>query len=136
MEKILKIQEIEFKLKETDSYYDTYGGYEIVTDQQTIRIGISNDAQCCENFGYVMSEDILTDFIGASLISISSVDEALNKVKIDTDEGDGDRSTSCMFINFETSQGLLQFVAYNTHNGYYGHHAVLISNQLNKSETL
>lgn len=32
-----------------------------------------------------------------------------------------------MFINVETTNGLLQFVAYNEHNGYYGHEVKLVS---------
>lgn len=34
---------------------------------------------------------------------------------------------SAMFINVETTKGLLQFVAYNEHNGYYGHDVLLVS---------
>jgi hypothetical protein len=34
---------------------------------------------------------------------------------------------SAMFINVETTKGLLQFVAYNEHNGYYGHEVKLVS---------
>ncbi len=41
-----------------------------------------------------------------------------------------------MFVNLETNVGLLQFVAYNSHNGYYGHDAVLVSKQLNLTEAL
>ena len=26
-----------------------------------------------------------------------------------------------MFVNFVTSKGVMQFVLYNEHNGYYGH---------------
>ena len=45
-------------------------------------------------------------------------------------------SGGAMFVNLETSEGLLQFVAYNAHNGYYGHEAVLVSKQLNHEERL
>ena len=41
-----------------------------------------------------------------------------------------------MFVNVETDKGLLQFVAYNEHNGYYGHEACVISKHLNESEYL
>ena len=34
---------------------------------------------------------------------------------------------SAMFINVETTRGLLQFAAYNEHNGYYGHDVLLVS---------
>lgn len=36
-------------------------------------------------------------------------------------------SISAMFINVETTRGLLQFAAYNEHNGYYGHDVLLVS---------
>ena len=41
-----------------------------------------------------------------------------------------------MFVNITTSKGVLQFVAYNEHNGYYGHSACVISKQLNHEECL
>ena len=40
MEKILRIEESNFKINEKS--YGGYDGYEIVTDKQTIRIGISD----------------------------------------------------------------------------------------------
>ena len=43
---------------------------------------------------------------------------------------------SAMFVNFETSNGTFQLTMYNTHNGYYGHSAVLVSKQLNVREIL
>lgn len=36
-------------------------------------------------------------------------------------------AVSAMFINVETTKGLLQFVAYNEHNGYYVHEVKLVS---------
>ena len=44
-----------------------------------------------------------------------------SNMKEDLDAG------SAMFINVETTNGLLQFVAYNEHNGYYGHEVKLVS---------
>jgi len=41
-----------------------------------------------------------------------------------------------MFVDLKTDRGKLQFVAYNEHNGYYGHEAEVICNQLNHSEVL
>ncbi len=38
---------------------------------------------------------------------------------------------SCMFVDLITNRGVLQFTAYNNHNGYYGHDAKVISTQLN-----
>ena len=40
---------------------------------------------------------------------------------------------SAMFINVETTKGLLQFAAYNEHNGYYGHGVKLVSKYNDKT---
>jgi hypothetical protein len=119
MEKILKI-------KETD--FDNFTGFQILTNLQTISIGISNEQQCCENFGCIITNDEIDEFLNSELIEISITDTVLNNKKIKELEYlkyEGE----AMFINLETSKGLLQFVAYNEHNGYYGHYDILISNQ-------
>lgn len=130
MEKIVKIEETNFTKKE-GSWLSNYEGFVIATDKQLIKVGISSGQSCCENFGTLMSEDNLSEFEGAELFKIEVTDTALKTYEIDTEWGGG-----CMFVNFNTSNGLLQFVAYNEHNGYYGHEAIVISEQLNHSETL
>ena len=137
MEKIIKIESVTFKKKEDD--YTEYEGYQIITDKQTIKLAIDNGGQCCENFGYFMSEDNIEEFVGASLISVEVVDTLLNTEKLKTNcnsYGSDWDDTYVMFVNINTDKGLLQFVAYNEHNGYYGHEALVISEQLNHSETL
>lgn len=128
MEKIIRIEEAD-----TGSRYDYNGksGYNVITDKQTIFVGIANGQNCCENWGYMMSNDDLDSFSGAELKSIEIVDEALNKETM-VDMYDG----AAMFVNFETDKGTLQFVAYNEHNGYYSHEAVVVSKELNHSEHL
>lgn len=132
MEKILRIEETNFKTDEKG--WSNYDGYQIITDQQTIKIGISSGQCCCENFGCIITNDDIKDFIDSSLLGISITDTALNNKKIEEIEylGEG----GAMFVNIETSEGLLQFVAYNSHNGYYGHDAVLVSKQLNYEDCL
>lgn len=128
MEKIIAIVEID----ETEGY-TSYSGFMIKTTKQNIKLLIDNMQSCCENWGYFMSEDDLGSFIGSEVLNVSLTDTALNTKKVDEIgiyEGD------TMFVNIETSNGLLQFVAYNEHNGYYGHEAKVISEQLNHSETL
>lgn len=132
MEKILRIEETSFKTSEKD--WNTFDGYQIITDDQTIKIGISNCQSCCEIFGCIITNDDTAEFIGKELKSISIVDAALNNKKIE--ELEYLDSGGAMFVNLETSVGLLQFVAYNAHNGYYGHDAVLVSKQLNHEEGL
>lgn len=117
MEKILKIEETSFDGKD---------GFVITTDQQEIKLGIDNGQSCCENWGYFMSEDDLSEFVGSNLISVKVVDTALKRRDEIEDLYEGD----AMFVNIETSNGLLQFVAYNEHNGYYGHEACVISKQV------
>jgi hypothetical protein len=50
MEKILRIEETTFKTNEKD--WSIYEGFQIITDQQTIKVGISNGQSCCESWGY------------------------------------------------------------------------------------
>ena len=132
MEKILRIEETNFKTKERS--WGGFDGYQIITDQQTIQIGISDGQCCCESFGCIITNDETKEFIGAELLGISITDTALNNKKIE--ELEYLDCGGAMFVNLETSEGLLQFVAYNSHNGYYGHEAVLISKQLNHEEGL
>lgn len=132
MEKILSIKEESFKLNEKD--WNEYDGFIIETTEQLIKIGVSNSQSCCENWGDLITNDSADEFIGSELLSVAIVDTALNNKKIEQleylDEGDA------MFVNLETSEGLLQFVVYNSHNGYYGHNAVLISKQLTEERYL
>ena len=129
MEKILEISEVE-NFEGSDNY-NRYDGYKIVTTEQTIFFGISNVQDCCENWGYLTSEDDLTEMIGAQLLDIYVTDTALGLVEdVEIYEGD------IMFIDIVTDHGTFQLAAYNEHNGYYGHNAVLMSKQLNLDEYL
>lgn len=135
VERILSITDTTFDVKDRkSSYVQTFEGFVIKTDKQTIKIGVSNSQDCCERFGHLMTNDNSKEFIGAKLLKVVKVDKALNnKVLPDIeslDEGEA------MFINLETSKGLLQFVVYNSHNGYYGHSAVVISKQYKESTVL
>ena len=125
METILKIEETTFDRKD---------GFIITTTEQEIKLGIDNGQSCCENWGYFMSEDDFSDFIGALLVDVKITDTLLRP----NDEFDVNNmyEGDVMFVNVETSNGLLQFVAYNEHNGYYGHEACVISKQVNESEYL
>lgn len=120
-----------------DDKWDTYDGYCIETDSRqlyfviafsTVRkrySGLSNLQCCCESWGYLSSEDDFGSFIGSELKNVYVTDTKLetiaSNIREDLDAG------SAMFINVETTNGLLQFVAYNEHNGYYGHEVKLVS---------
>lgn len=129
MEKIRSITEGNFRAGE---YNSSFEGIIIVTTKQTINIGISDQQDCCEQAGYVTSEDSFEDFIGAGLLSIEVVSEALERTPVPDLSYEG----SAMFVNVNTSKGLFQIVAYNIHNGYYSHEAVVISRKTNHSEYL
>lgn len=126
-ERILKIEETDFL---NDDNYNMEG-FKVTTDKQTIFVGITSNQSCCENFGYFMTNDNINEFVGALLNEIRLTDTLLQVTDFDKEYA-GD----VMFVNFETSQGTLQFVAYNDHNGYYGHQAVVMSEQLDHTEVL
>jgi len=130
MEKIIRIEDVSFNDKKDYGYYD---GYQIVTEKQTIKLGICNSQSCCENWGYFMSEDNLSDFVDAEFIKLEITDTCLNTKKLDDEDL---HYANTMFVNIFTSKGMLQFVAYNSHNGYYGHEAVIFSDELNHTESL
>lgn len=129
MEKILKITETDFKIGENSGL----SGYIIETDKQEIKFGTSNYQSCCEHWGYFSSNDNFDEFIGADLLSIETVDTAINVEQLEAESADVD---DCMFVNIKTSEGLLQFAVYNSHNGYYGHSVKLISEQLEIDSSL
>jgi hypothetical protein len=119
--KIRSIEETSWNRK--DSWYSSgYDGFVVTLEDDTqIKMGISNGQNCCEQWGYLISEDDLSEFVGAEYFSVEAVGEALEHVAVK-----GGYEGGIMFININTSAGVLQFVAYNDHNGYYSHQAVLI----------
>ena len=139
---ILSIEEHSCNAKdvpEIKSDYGSFEGFRIVTNQQEILLLIDNQQNCCEDWGYFMSEDEFSGFIKAELLDISITDEALNEAKMkehDIDDKSKLYEGGMMFVDIKTSYGVLQFVAYNEHNGYYSHDAVVISRQLNHRESL
>lgn len=115
---------------------DDYEGYKIVTTKQEILLLIEYGQCCCENYGYFITEDNLKDFCGSELLDIKIVDTELKVNSLKEREINISYGGDVMFVNIETSKGLLQFVAYNEHNGYYGHNAKVISKKLNYEVTL
>jgi hypothetical protein len=100
-----------------------YDGYRVITDTHEIVCYIDNYHQCSEEFGYILTEDEISQFIGSKLLKCEHVDTDCNKEQLINivNFNDYDECIDTMFIDFVTSNGLLQFVAYNAHNGYYGH---------------
>lgn len=124
MEIIKNIKEVSDVYFNNDKW-GTYDGYCIETDSRKLYFVINNEQRCRENWGYLASEDDFGSFIGSELKNVYVTDSELGTIvsnmKEDLDAG------SAMFINVETTRGLLQFAAYNEHNGYYGHAVRLVS---------
>lgn len=137
METIEQIIEVEDEQMARTSW-SKGDGYKIVTDQQEITLLISNGQDCCEDWGYLLTEDEADKYIGAELLGIELTDlNRTNHTFADwREEGyDGPNNISLdagdvMFVDIKTSKGTLQFAAYNGHNGYYGHTVEIVSNQL------
>jgi hypothetical protein len=134
MEKITEIKDYE-----GGDGYRNVAGFEVVTDKQSIRLYIDNDSLCCEKWGHFWCNDNPQDFVGAELRGVSLTDTALNEAQMQANNlnpNDKWFEGSVMFVNLDTDRGTLQFVAYNDHNGYYGHEAKVQCAQLTHAETL
>lgn len=127
-EKIVDIKEVvDYKIDGK-----LFDGFVISTDVQKIELLIESDTKCCEEYGYFICEDNIEDFIGASLLFVKIVDENRCVQKLPrTKEG-----KSVMFVNIMTDNGLIQFAAYNAHNGHYGHLALVNSTQVEGEDYL
>jgi hypothetical protein len=113
------------------SYPNCWTGATVTTTQQTISVLISNNANCCEKWGYLTSVDDPTEFVGAALVGVTITDTALKTYDHEElDAGD------IMFVNIETDRGTFQIALYNAHNGFYGHEAKVESRELNWSQRL
>jgi hypothetical protein len=132
---------------EHNERWNREAGFKITTSLQEVLLVIDADSSCCEQWGYFLTEDDTSKFIGAELRGVSVTDTNRSKKRIerisynerydfddpnivDLDSGD------VLFVDIETDRGVLQFVAYNAHNGYYGHQARVVSNQLNHEAIL
>src|SRR5260221_4368784 len=93
-------------------------GYKVITGEHTVQILIDNGQSCCENWGYIASEDDFAPFIGAELREVNLTDTALNKEKVEA-SGYYEDGGGIQFVDFVTSQGVFQLAVYNAHNGYY-----------------
>lgn len=137
------MSELIVEIKEYRGEQDGLGveaGFQIVTNAQTITLAIYDEPSCCESWGYLLSEDDTGKFVGAELRGIRITDTNRSQRRFTTDWNDDDAehldAGNVMFVDIETDLGVLQFVAYNAHNGYYGHEARVSSRQLTHSEVL
>lgn len=129
--KLFKDKEIIEKIIKVDDAENL--GYEIHTNKQIVTIFISNQSGCCESWGVITTEDTLSDFIKAELLTLSTIDYDYKNHPLTKDDTFGGYDEGgCIFVDVETSKGKLQFVLYNQHNGYYGHSVTIRSNQFNE----
>jgi len=127
-EHILSIEEIE-----EGSGFDGLSGYAITTSKQVIKFLVESFQLCCEEWGYMTTNDNTNDFVGAKVLAIKRVAADYSKLPIVPDD---DEFINTIFVDIETNIGVLQFAAYNAHNGYYGHEVKIVSEQLTISEEL
>lgn len=121
------------KLEVSRGFFEEYSGFEVVTSKQSIKLLIDNRQQCCEQWGYFWCNDDPQSFIGAELLSVNITDDALNQAQMKVHDLDSNKKWfegGVMFVNLKTNKGILQFVAYNEHNGYYSHRAKVECEQL------
>ena len=125
-------------------YQNDLEGFEIKTNKQIIKVLISSGQQCCESFGYMISEDNPKEFIGAEINSISVTTSGTHNKKIIAEfkELDFDKKAvwddgtvffdfeygDAEFVDIDTNKGIFQIAVYNSHNGYYGHDIVIYFN--------
>jgi hypothetical protein len=132
MERITAVEEVRDVSPDGDRF-GGYDGFRVTTDAQVVDMLIANGQICCEEWGYFVTEDEPAKFIGTELRGVEIVAPDLT-VKGLPEYGLEDGAAR--FVNVNTSAGTLQFVAYNAHNGYYGHTAIVRSAQLQHEEVL
>jgi len=119
------------------SGYSDMDGYKVETDDHTFYVLIDNGQSCCENWGYMTSEDVLGYYIGADLFEVNVTDTTLNQ-KILTKMNDAYIDNGeIQFVDFKTNKGVFQLAVYNSHNGYYGHGILVVKdNEILLNDTL
>lgn len=121
----MKIVTIEEKVfyHSRGSFSSSYEGVVLTLDDgTTYKLGIEDGQSCCEQSGYVTSHDNYEEFIGAEFLDYYITTEDLCTIE-DLHEN---YCGNMMFLTISTSKGDLQFVAYNDHNGYYGHDVLVV----------
>lgn len=114
---------IDIKFPDNEDYWEEFSGYKIITNQTELYLVIRSEQQCCEHFGYLISEDDFSKFIGTRLNRVKVTDK--NRQSVEYEIKGRDSEYQAIFIDLNTDHGTLQFTAYNSHNGYYGHNVIV-----------
>lgn len=108
--------------------YGGYDGYKIETEENIFYVLIENDQCCCEDWGYITTNDDIKDYLGKTIKEVNLTDTKLGNKKIEELE-----YLDCggvQFVNFNMTDGdVLQLAVYNAHNGYYGHGIIIAKNE-------
>lgn len=104
-------------------------GFEVVTETDTHFVGISNVQNCCEDWGYLITEDEPEEFVGCELLHVCYTGERYGELFTQAiDELPYGENSEAYFVTFLTDIGNFQIVVYNEHNGYYGHKVAYLKN--------
>ena len=104
--------------------FNEWMGYQFIMSDpnQNIQLKISNEKQCCEQFGVYVDANIL-DFIGAEYEEITVGDI----IPIVGEENGSKQIT----IKITTNKGILNICFYNIHNRFYKHDVNISYNETN-----
>lgn len=102
-----------------------YIGVDITLDDgRHVKFGIADRQHCCEEWDYLHPADDYSEYIGAEYLSLREIDtwpESISSSKDLRYDAGGFQAIEVM-----TSKGPLQFVVYNSHNGYYTHNVITV----------
>ena len=137
-DKILLIENVENvkaeeKFGDQYAWYSYYDGLHIKTEKNEIWFLIDNSQNCCEEWGYISSEEDYTAFIGAEYLGYDNIKAGNLMQKL---HGTWEEEQGTVFLNVQTSKGLLQFAVYNYHNGWYGHNVICVINDKIEEKTI
>jgi len=76
------------------------------------RLSLWDDGQSCCEVRYMETDDILTEYEGATLLDFELKEAPEQKAEYDVHE--------VQFLDVKTDKGVITFSNHNEHNGYYG----------------
>lgn len=118
MKKILTI-DVNAQIEHKDYPRGSMDGVRITYDDgSSTEFGIESGQHCCESWNYLHSVDDPDEFIGAKVLAVEEVDTWPDTIP---PCGHGGSDFGFQAIRVTTDRGLLDFVVYNEHNGYYSH---------------
>jgi hypothetical protein len=91
-----------------------------ITFADGYELHISDEGQSCCESRYMTTDDVLDEYVGAVLISVSVLD-APNIEPLPDESGDVSTDEhEVQFLRITTSKGDVTFATHNEHSGYYG----------------